>query len=67
MVVQPGVASESHAHRYGFCRLEAREGHVKHKIQHDIRTGSVQSCQEAQTKQRTCRIHQHFHAVLSPI
>ena len=34
---------------------------------HGTRTETVQSCQEAQTEQRTCQIHQHFHAVLSPI
>ncbi len=30
-----------------------------------IRTENVQSCLEAPTEPRTCRTHQHFHAVSS--
>ena len=44
---QPDGALEYHAHWYGFCRLEAQEDRGMHKIQHGIRTDSVQSCREA--------------------
>ena len=66
MVVQPDVASESHAHWCGFCRLEAPKGHVKHKIQHEIRTGSVQSCREAQQAPYSHPVRPHYREEYSP-
>ena len=65
--VQTDQALESHAHRYRFCLLGEVGGRVLYNHQHDIRTGSEQSCQEALQVPFNHQVHPHYDGEFFPI